>query len=452
MKKNYRMIVKLMTGMVVAAVLLGACKLGGGSQKDPPPAPTPTPTPTPPEMDTLSFMVRTITESKNLSGFSTFKNGLKLPVSVPKGQTVASKQTIINAIKVKAPELQAVALELYRGSNKKSKMYDENDPDLKNNGTVYVGKANYSNTVSITVKSVGASSSLYLPIAAYSGEGKTVSATVSDTAAESAIATALRGAIQRDTGSSYFDTYYKLFSDEYATTEAPDSLFADGNTVYIGKKTNTVKVTVKTIAHGSTVTVSGVDYFPINAYAGDGRVLTATVPDGADAAAIATGIRGAIKADIGTHFDSMYKLFKTDAGTEITDADLTNGCTVYIAKRARMITVSFVPITNPNHPSPAITYPGPPVVNVVPATGPFTPSTPVPATKLVLTVPVLEDSNASQIAQAVKVKLISAVGGDTNYAKYHFYRDQIPTFTNGLTPENNPTDFIDGCTVYVGQH
>lgn len=63
MKKNYRMIVKLMGGMVVAAVLLGACKLGGGSQKDPPPAPKP------PEMDTLSFMVRTITESKNLSGF-----------------------------------------------------------------------------------------------------------------------------------------------------------------------------------------------------------------------------------------------------------------------------------------------------------------------------------------------------------------------------------------------
>ena len=442
MKKNYRMIVQLMSGVVFVAALLGACKLG---QKDP--TPTPTPTPTPPEMDTLSFMVRAITESKNLSGFSTFKNGLKLPVSVPKGQTVASKQTIINAIKVKAPELQAVALELYRGSNKTSKIYDENDPDLKNNGTVYVGKANYSNTVSITVKSVGATGSLYLPVAAYSGEGKVVSATVADTATPSAIAIALRGAIQRDTGSSTFDVYYKLFSDEAANTEAPDSLFIDGSTVYIGKKQNTAKVTVKTIAPATSITLSGISYFPVNAYVVDGKVLTATLPDNADSAAAAAALRQAIKADVGAHFDSLYKILKTITGPEATDADLVDGCTVYIVKKARMITVSFVSITNPYAPGPAITYPGPPPVNVMPVT-----TTPFTAPKLEITVPVLEDASAHQMAQEVKQRLTNVVGGATAYATYHFYRDPVPTLTNAITPDQNPTDFIDGCTVYVGKH
>lgn len=452
MKKNYRMIVKLMTGMVVAAVLLGACKLGGGSQKDPPPAPTPTPAP--PEMETLSFMVRTITESKNLKGFSTFKNGLKLPVSVPKGQTVASKQTIINAIKVKAPELQEVALELYRGSNKKSSVYDENDPALKNNSSVYVGKANYSNTVSITVKSVGVNNSLYLPIAAYGGEGKTVSDTVADTATESAIAAALRGAIQRDTGSSYFDTYYKLFKDETATIEAPDSLFTDGGTVYIGKRQNTARVTVKTIDQGKTVQVpitggGTIDYHQVIEYAGEGKVFTAVIADNADTKAIAAALLREIKDRMGgaQYFDTLYKLFKKGDGSteEITDADLKDGGTVYIGQKDRTITVSFKSIAA----DITVTHPASGAVAEfkVASLQNYKAGAAFPHA---MTLPVAVHASAQDIANKVDERLQADLGA--NYAEtYYFYKELSPIAADRITPKDNPSYFGHGCTVYMGK-
>ena len=431
MKKNYRIIVKLMGGMVFVAALLGACNLG----KTPTPAPAPEPTP---ETDILTFTVRVVLDSKAAKGFNAYKHpGQKLYVRVPKGQTVAAKSAITAAIKAKTPELQAETLELYKGSNKKSTTFAENDPDLRNNQTVYVGKASYSNTVTITVKSVETNYTRYQPVATYS-EGKSISVTVADTADTSAIVTTLRAAIKRDVGINY-DAFYKLFSDDHATVDAPDSLFADSNTVYIGKRPATVMV--KTLTAGSALTVGTDIYYPVNAYADGGKVLTAVIAENADSAAISHALKQAIKNAVGTAiYDNLYKLFSTaSGGAEVSS--LTDGCTVYIAKKARVINVTFKSITN----TAPLVYPGPPSVSVSPAGAPFAGTKEVKIT-------VQDNATTAQIAQLVKTQLIADIGGLPNYEKLHFYRDTIANFTNHISPDTNPADFIDGCTVYVGAH
>ncbi|MGP1529621.1 MAG: hypothetical protein ACTTI3_04685 [Treponema sp.] len=444
MKKNYCMLVKLITSIVFVTMLLGACKPTESPQKD-------SPHTIPPEMDTLSFTVRTVTTSKNLKGFSTFKNGFNVPVSVPKGQNIASKQTIITAIKEKAPELKTVALELYRSSSKASSTYNENDPDLKHNSIVYVGKASYSNTVSLTVRSVGPNYyTQYRPLEAYNGEGKTVSATVSDTATKSAIVTALRAAIRQDTGSSYFDAYYKLFSDEAAITEAPDSLFADGNTVYIGKRHNTAKVTVKTIDQGKTITVGSANYHQVLDYVGEGRVLTVTLADNADATATAAALGRRIKEEVGAlqYFDTLYKLFKNGDGSssdEIKDTDLTDGCTVYIAQKKRTITVSFKSIAN-DVIHPASTSGGTPIT-VKPVTE-YKSSFPFPHT--LPAIQVAAHASSQDIAKEVEKQLKTDLGD--NYADtYYFYKELSPTAADRITIKDNPHYFGDGYTIYMGK-